>query len=233
MGLDGRLHPLQPRIRRLLGAHPRLSRRMPEQTRRVAHRRRWRRGYRWQHARGADLRVAGDSVRHVPPERDRRGGLRDRGRPRHSRRDDHRHRRPGGDRRDPHRPLAPCVYAEPKDSAPGLRHLRDLGGAPAALGRRRPDVERRLLGDLGPLPLLVRARPALLRGRGRPEPLRSGICRQDARLARRWHPAARRPGARAARPLARNRLLARRPRAAGWTTSATRSTSRARRRPGP
>ena len=90
-----------------------------------------------------------DRLRRLPAERGRGRRLADGRLGRDARLDDHRRRRPGADRGDPRRPLAPGLGHEPANAPPRLPLLRHLRGAADGLRRARPGLEQDELASSG------------------------------------------------------------------------------------
>ena len=184
---------------------------MPEPARPVARRcrRRQRRSSRTR--RGSGRRAAGSGVRRVPAERDR-----DHRQPRRCADAvilagiGRRRRRPPLDRRHPRSALARASPRERRTLRP-VYLVRDRAGAPARRrGRATRSASRAVLGRLGALPDLVRRRAPHVPRRCPPQPLRPLRGGEAAPLARRGDPTSRRARGRAPRPVARDRLPARR-----------------------
>ena len=127
----------QPRLRRVRRADPRLSRRAPDAPRRDPRRRRRPHRVDRQPPRGARRREPVDGLRRLPAERGRGRRLADGRLGRDARLDRDHRRRPGADRGDPRRPLAPRLGHEPADAPPRLPLLRHLARAADGLGRAR------------------------------------------------------------------------------------------------
>ena len=218
VGLDDRVRLLQPRLRRLRRADPRLSRRDADPPRRwlvaVGGARRDRSAtssWRWSTRRpptGCDT---------LPAERDRRRRLAD------ERAEavtlvaiDHRRRRPRADRGDPRRPLAAARRREPPHAP---RPSTSPAGSPSRCCSS-PSLSDQLVEQPYSVVWVLflvsfAARAAVVPRRRAPQPLRPRRRGADPALARRGRPAPRRGRRGAARPVARDRLPARRPRGLG------------------